>query len=81
VHISLDVVYVPIGLGSGICEMLSARDALNLKTEVVGLVSAHANAYAKSFNACCPIESPVTIKLSDGMACRIPEPAALELIL
>ncbi len=77
----VDVVYVPIGLGSGICGMLAARDALNLKTEVVGVVSAQACAYARSFSARRPIESPVTTKLSDGMACRIPEPEALELIL
>ena len=77
----IDVVYVPIGLGSGICGMMAARDALNLKTEIVGVVSAHASAYAKSFRAGCPVESPVTTLLSDGMACRTPEPAALELIL
>lgn len=77
----IDVVYVPIGLGSGICGMLASRDALNLDTEVVGVVSAHAPAYAKSFSARRPVESPVTTRLSDGMACRIPEPAALEIIL
>ncbi len=77
----IDVVYVPIGLGSGICGMLAARDALGLKTEVVGVVSAHAQAYAKSFSAGIPVESPVTTQLSDGMACRVPEPQALELIL
>lgn len=77
----IDVVYVPIGLGSGICAMLAARDALQLKTEVVGVVSAHAIAYAESFSAGYPVESPVTTQLSDGMACRVPEPEALELIL
>lgn len=77
----IDVVYVPIGLGSGICAMLAARDALKLQTGVVGVVSAHAKAYAKSFSAGYPVESPVTTQLSDGMACRVPEPEALELIL
>ena len=77
----IDVVYVPIGLGSGICGMLAARAALGLKTEVVGVVSAHATAYAQSFEAGRMIESPVTTRLSDGMACRVPEPVALELIL
>lgn len=77
----LDIVYVPIGMGSGICGMLAARDALNLQTRIVGVVSAHAKAYAKSFSARRAIESPVTTKLSDGMACRVPEPTALELIL
>jgi threonine dehydratase len=78
---NIDVVYVPIGLGSGICGMMAARDALNLGTRVVGVVSAHAPAYAQSFKAGCPVDSPVTTRLSDGMACRTPEPEALELIL
>jgi len=77
----IDVVYVPIGLGSGICGMLAARDALRMKTEVVGVVSAHAPTYAKSFAAGCPVDAPVTTLLSDGMACRTAEPEALELIL
>ncbi len=77
----IDVVYVPIGLGSGICGMLAARDALQLETEVVGVVSAHAPAYAKSFEAGRPVDAPVTTLLSDGMACRTAEPEALELIL
>lgn len=77
----LEVVYVPIGLGSGICGMLAARDALGLRTQVVGVVSAHATAYAESFAARRPVESPVSTRLADGMACRVVEPAALELIL
>jgi len=78
---NVDVVYVPIGMGSGICGMMAVRDALNLNTEIVGVVSAHATAYAKSFSAGHAVESPVTTLLSDGMACRTPEPSALELIL
>jgi len=74
-------VYVPIGLGSGICGMMAVRDALQLKTKVVGVVSAHASAYAQSFTAGHAVDAPVTTQISDGMACRTPEPAALELIL
>ena len=76
----IDVVYVPIGLGSGICGMVAARDALGLRTEVVGVVSAHAPAYAESFTARRMIERPVSTRLADGMACRTPEQAALEVI-
>jgi threonine dehydratase len=76
----LEAVYVPIGLGSGICGMMAARDSLHLKTKVVGVVSAHADAYAKSFIARRLVESPVSTRLADGMACRTPDPAALELI-
>lgn len=76
----IDVAYVPIGLGSGICGMLAVRDALGLRTQIVGVVSAHANAYAKSFSAGRIIESPASTQLADGMACRTPEPKALELI-
>jgi len=76
----LDVVYVPIGLGSGICGMLAVRDALELNTEIVGVVSAHANTYAESFVSRSSIESQVSTKIADGMACRVPEQSALELI-
>jgi len=77
----IDIAYVPIGLGSGICGMLAVRDALKLKTKIVGVVSAHATAYAKSFAAGRLIESPVTTRLADGMACRTPQPDALEIIM
>jgi threonine dehydratase len=77
----IDVAYVPIGLGSGICGMLAVRDALQLKTKIVGVVSAHATAYAKSFAAGRLLESPVTTRLADGMACRTPQPDALEIIM
>ena len=76
----LDVAYVPIGLGSGICGMLAVRDALKLKTKVVGVVSAHASSYAESYISRRPVESPVSTKIADGMACRVPEQSALELI-
>jgi threonine dehydratase len=76
----LDIVYVPIGLGSGICGMIAARDALGLKAEVVGVVSAQAPAYAQSFAAKRLIECPATTRIADGMACRVPDPEALEMI-
>lgn len=76
----IDTVYVPIGLGSGICGMIAVRDALGLKTEVVGVVSAHAPAYAESFTAKRIVERPAGTRLADGMACRVPEAAALEVI-
>jgi threonine dehydratase len=73
-------VYVPIGLGSGICAAIAARDALRLDVEIVGVVSAHAPAYALSFEAGNVIEAPATTRLADGMACRIPEAQALDII-
>jgi len=74
---SLDAVYVPIGLGSGICGMVAARDALGLKTEVIGVCSASARTYALSFAARKPVSSPVTTEIADGMACRTPVDEAL----
>jgi threonine dehydratase len=76
----LDTVYVPIGCGSGICGIISARDALGLATEVVGVVSAHANCYAQSFAAKRPVATASADTLADGMAVRVPVPAALEVI-
>jgi threonine dehydratase len=76
----LDVTYVPIGLGSGICGMIAARDALGLATEIVGVVSEHAPAYALSFEAGRPVEHAVDTRIADGMACRVPEPEALDIL-
>jgi threonine dehydratase len=76
----LDVVYVPIGLGSGVCGMIAARNALGHRTEVVGVVSEHAPAYALSFEQRRAVEHPVTTQAADGMACRTPEPQALEIL-
>jgi threonine dehydratase len=73
----LDVAYVPIGLGSGICGMMAARDALGLATEIVGVVSAHAPAYALSVEAGLPVDAPATTRIADGMACRVADPTAL----
>lgn len=76
----LDVAYVPIGLGSGICGMIAARNALGHKAEIVGVVSEHAPAYALSFEQRRAIEHPVTTRVADGMACRAAEPEALEIL-
>jgi threonine dehydratase len=76
----LDVAYVPIGLGSGICGMIAARNALGRRTEIVGVVSAHAPAYALSFEQRRVVEHPVATRVADGMACRTPEPQALEIL-
>ena len=76
----LDVVYVPIGLGSGLCGVLAAREALGLRCAVVGVVSAGAPAYARSLAAGAALSHDVTTTLADGMACRTPHPEALALM-
>jgi threonine dehydratase len=74
---ALDTVYVPIGLGSGICGVIAARDALGLRTEVVGVCAERAAAYALSFAARKPVSTNSADTLADGMACRVPNEAAL----
>ncbi len=74
----LDTVYVPIGLGSGIAGMLAARNALGLRTEVVGVVSAHADAYAQSFERGEVVSTVSAETLADGMAVRVPSRIAFE---
>jgi len=76
----LDVVYVPIGLGSGICGMIAARDALGHKADVVGVVSTEANAYALSFATGEPVATNSANTLADGMACRVPVAGAVAII-
>jgi len=75
-----DVLYVPIGLGSGICGAIAVRDALGLKTTIVGVVSAAAPAYARSFALGRPVSHDVTTRIADGMACRTPDASALDII-
>ena len=76
----LEAVYVPIGCGSGICGLIAWRDALGLATKIIGVVSENADCYALSFEAGKPIETPSANTFADGMAVRVPVPAALEMI-
>ena len=75
-----DVVFVPIGQGSGICACAAARAHTGARTKIIGVVSAHATAYQQSFRAGRVIESPVTTELADGLACRVPDAQALDVI-
>ncbi len=74
----LDTVYVPIGCGSGICGTIMARDALGLKTKIVGVVSRNAQSAKLSFEAGKPVETDSADTFADGMAVRVPVPAALD---
>lgn len=76
----IDVLYVPIGLGSGICACIHVRDALGLNTEIVGVVSDRAPAYATSFAAGTVMPSPRADTFADGVAVRVPDPEALAII-
>jgi threonine dehydratase len=76
----LDVLYVPIGQGSGICGCILARDLLGLRTDIVGVQSTEAPSYALSFAARTVVTTATSNTLADGMATRIPDPDALEII-
>lgn len=76
----LDMVYVPIGMGSGICAACAVRNGMRLKTKIVGVVSEGAPAYALSLAAGRKLEAPVTTTIADGMACRRPDDEPLEII-
>ncbi len=76
----LDVVFVPIGQGSGISGVIAAREALGLTTEIVGVVAAEAPAYALSFAAGTPISTNSADTIADGLAVRVPDAAAVEVI-
>ena len=77
----LDAVYVPIGLGSGICGTIAARDALSPATKVIGVVSTGAPAYALSFAAGKVVATNSVDTMADGMAVRGPDAEALAIIL
>ncbi|WP_245644653.1 threonine dehydratase [Nocardioides jensenii] len=76
----LDVIYVPIGMGSGICANIQVRDLLGLRTEIVGVVTAGAPAYALSFEAGRPVSTETADTFVDGAACRTPDPIAVDII-
>ena len=76
----LQILYVPIGLGSGICGAIAARDALGRRTQIVAVVAAGAPAYARSLALGRPVPHDVSTRIADGMACRTPVADALETI-
>ncbi len=76
----LDTVYVPIGMGSGICGLITVRDLLGLKTQIVGVVAANAPAVALSFEQGRSVPTNRANTFADGMACRVPNEDALGLI-
>ena len=78
---NMDVAYVPLGMGSGAASAIAAKLALGHPVKIVGVVSSHATAYADSIAAGRVIEAPVTTVLADGMACRIPDQAALDVLI
>jgi threonine dehydratase len=76
----LDVVYVPIGMGSGICGLITVRDLLGLKTEIVGVVAKCAPAFALSLEAGRPMRTDTASTFADGLACRDPQREPFEII-
>ncbi len=76
----LDTVYVPIGLGSGISGVIAAREALGSTAEIVGVVAASAPTYALSFAAGAPVSTNSAATMADGLAVRVPDPEALDII-
>jgi threonine dehydratase len=79
-HGDLDTVYVPIGMGSGICGVITVRDLLGLKTEVVGVAAENAPAFALSMGAGHPVPTNSARTFADGIATRDPQPEPFEII-
>jgi threonine dehydratase len=77
----LDAVYAPIGLGSGVCGLMAARDALGLPTRIVGVAAAAAPAISLSFAAREIRPHPATTRIADGMACSTPDREAFGHVL
>ena len=76
----IEALYVPIGLGSGICGAICVRDLLNLRTEIIGVQSAHFPAYATSLAAGKAIDVSGGQTYLDGVSVRIPDPSAFAII-
>jgi threonine dehydratase len=76
----LDAVYVPVGMGSGICGLIGVRDLLGLPTEIIGVVASGAPAYALSVAAGKVVSTERADTFVDGVACRLPDPEAVRAI-
>ena len=76
----LDAIYVPVGMGSGVCANIAVRDLLGKATEIIAVVSERAPAYALSFDAGRPVSTETADTFVDGVACRTPDPQAVALI-
>ena len=77
----LDALYVPIGLGSGICGCIMARDLLGLPTEIIGVQNIGTDSYARSVAAGRVVTTEAANTLADGMATRVPDAGALAIIM
>lgn len=77
----LDAVYVPIGLGSGVCGVIAAREALGETAEIVGVVAENAPTYALSFAAGRAVATNSADTMAGGLAVRVPDEEALAIIL
>ena len=78
--VDLDTVYVPIGLGSGICGVIGTRDLLGLRTKIVGVVAEGANTYSRSVAAGRSLPTASAFTFADGIAVRVPDITALDVI-
>ena len=76
----LDAIYVPIGLGSGICGVVRTRDAPGRRTEIIGVIAEDANTYSRSVAAGRAVPTNSALTFADGMAVRVPDAAALKII-
>ncbi len=76
----LDALYVPVGLGSGICGAILTRDLLGLTTEIIGVQAAGAASYARSLAEGHLVLLNRAKTQADGIATRQPDPDALAII-
>ena len=77
----LDTIYVPVGMGSGICGLIGVRDLLGLRTQIVGVVAEEAPATQLSFEAGSVVATEQAATFIDGVACRVPDEAAIAVIV
>jgi threonine dehydratase len=77
---TFDVLYVPIGQGSGIVAAIVVRDLLGLATEIVGVTAERFPAYALSFARGELVETPPAASIADGLSCRVPDPESLAVV-
>lgn len=76
----LDYVFVPVGLGSGICGICLARGVLSPRTQVVGVQAERAPSIYLSWKQKRLVTTESADTFADGLATRVPAELTLEVI-
>ena len=77
----VDAIFVPIGMGSGLCGVITAFRALSPETKIYGVQAEGAPSHYLSWQAGHVVETAQANTFADGVATRCPSPLLLDIML